>query len=161
MVFMSKIIIAGHPTLKKVAEPVTVFNKKLKYIIQDMKKTMYESNGVGLAASQIDLSIRVFVADDGETGFEAYINPVWEPIGEETDVDTEGCLSIPGYVGLVERYSAVRVKYQDVRGKKKQKEATGLLARCIQHETDHLNGILFIEKATALRKLEEHEPEQT
>ena len=100
---MSKIIIAGHPTLKKVAEPVTVFNKKLKYIIQDMKKTMYESNGVGLAAPQIDLSIRVFVADDGETGFEAYINPVWEPIGEETDVDTEGCLSIPGYVGLVER----------------------------------------------------------
>lgn len=152
---MSKIITAGNPDLKRKALPVTAFDKKLKFIISDMKKTLYEANGVGLAAPQIDLNIRVFVADDGESGFEAYVNPVWEPVGNETNVDTEGCLSVPGYVGLVERYTAVRIKYQDVRGKKKQKVATGLLARCIQHETDHLNGILFIEKATALRRLEE------
>ncbi|WP_329758819.1 peptide deformylase [Allisonella histaminiformans] len=152
---MSKIITAGNPDLKRKALPVTAFDKKLKFIISDMKKTLYEANGVGLAAPQIDLNIRVFVADDGESGFEAYVNPVWEPVGDETNVDTEGCLSVPGYVGLVERYTTVRIKYQDVRGKKKQKVATGLLARCIQHETDHLNGILFIEKATALRRLEE------
>ena len=152
---MSKIITAGNPDLKRKALPVTAFDKKLKFIISDMKKTLYEANGVGLAAPQIDLNIRVFVADDGESGFEAYVNPVWEPVGNETNVDTEGCLSVPGYVGLVERYTTVRIKYQNVRGKKKQKVATGLLARCIQHETDHLNGILFIEKATALRRLEE------
>lgn len=152
---MSKIITAGNPDLKRKALPVTAFDKKLKFIISDMKKTLYEANGVGLAAPQIDLNIRVFVADDGESGFEAYVNPVWEPVGNETNVDTEGCLSVPGYVGLVERYTTVRIKYQDVRGKKKQKVATGLLARCMQHETDHLNGILFIEKATALRRLEE------
>ena len=152
---MSKIITAGNPDLKRKALPVTAFDKKLKFIISDMKKTLYEANGVGLAAPQIDLNIRVFVADDGESGFEAYVNPVWEPVGNETNVDTEGCLSVPGYVGLVGRYTTVRIKYQDVRGKKKQKVATGLLARCIQHETDHLNGILFIEKATALRRLEE------
>ncbi len=152
---MSKIITAGNPDLKRKALPVTAFDKKLKFIISDMKKTLYEANGVGLAAPQIDLNIRVFVADDGESGFEAYVNPVWEPVGNETNVDTEGCLSVPGYVGLVERYTTVRIKYQDVRGKKKQKVVTGLLARCIQHETDHLNGILFIEKATALRRLEE------
>lgn len=152
---MSKIITAGNPDLKRKALPVTAFDKKLKFIISDMKKTLYEANGVGLAAPQIDLNIRVFVADDGESGFEAYVNPVWEPVGNETNVDTEGCLSVPGYVGLVERYTTVRIKYQDVRGKKKQKVATGLLARCIQHETDHLNGILFVEKATALRRLEE------
>lgn len=152
---MSKIITAGNPDLKRKALPVTAFDKKLKFIISDMKKTLYEANGVGLAAPQIDLNIRVFVADDGESGFEAYVNPVWEPVGNETNVDTEGCLSVPGYVGLVERYTTVRIKYQDMRGKKKQKVATGLLARCIQHEIDHLNGILFIEKATALRRLEE------
>ncbi|WP_317304655.1 peptide deformylase [Allisonella histaminiformans] len=152
---MSKIITAGNPDLKRKALPVTAFDKKLKFIISDMKKTLYEANGVGLAAPQIDLNIRMFVADDGESGFEAYVNPVWEPVGNETNVDTEGCLSVPGYVGLVERYTTVRIKYQDVRGKKKQKVAIGLLARCIQHETDHLNGILFIEKATALRRLEE------
>ena len=152
---MSKIITAGNPDLKRKALPVTAFDKKLKFIISDMKKTLYEANGVGLAAPQIDLNMRVFVADDGESGFEAYVNPVWEPVGNETNVDTEGCLSVPGSVGLVERYTTVRIKYQDVCGKKKQKVATGLLARCIQHETDHLNGILFIEKATALRRLEE------
>lgn len=149
---MSEIIKAGHPTLKKVAAPVTVFDKKLKFLVATMKKTMYESNGVGLAAPQIAVSKRVFVADDGESGFEAYINPVWTPDGDEKVIDTEGCLSVPALYGEVERYAKVNVKYLDVHGKKKQKNVTGLLARCIQHETDHLNGILFIEKAQSLHK---------
>lgn len=147
-----KIILAGDPVLKQVAEPVTKFDKDLKYLVEQMKKTMYEANGVGLAAPQVNVSKRLFVADDGESGFEEYINPVWEPIGEEKNIDTEGCLSVPDLYGEVERYSRVRVKYQDRHGKKKQKEAEGLLARCVQHETDHLNGILFIEKAISLHK---------
>lgn len=149
---LSKIITAGDPILKSVAIPVTAFDKKLKFLVNEMKKTMYESNGVGLAAPQIAVSKRVFVADDGESGFEAYINPRWTPDGDEKVTDTEGCLSVPNWYGEVERYANVTVKYQDIHGKRKQKKATGLLARCIQHETDHLNGILFIEKANSLHK---------
>ena len=149
---MSKIITAGNPILTMKAEPVTEFDKKLKFLINDMKKTLYEANGVGLAAPQIAVSKRIFVADNGETGFEAYINPVWKPDGEEKNIDTEGCLSVPEYFGEVERYSNVIIHYQDIRGKRKTKKASGLLARCIQHETDHLNGILFIEKAISLHK---------
>ena len=74
---MSEIITAGNPILKAVAAPVTSFDKKLKFLILDMKKTLYEANGVGLAAPQIAVSKRIFVADDGESGFEAYINPEW------------------------------------------------------------------------------------
>ena len=133
---MSKIISAGNPILKNVAVPVEVFDKKLKF----------------LAAPQIAVSKRVFVADDGESGFEAYINPEWSPIGDEKNTDIEGCLSVPELFGEVERYSNVIVHYQDIHGKKKTKKASGLLARCIQHETDHLNGILFIEKALSLHK---------
>ena len=80
---MSEIITAGNPILKAVAAPVTSFDKKLKFLILDMKKTLYEANGVGLAAPQIAVSKRIFVADDGESGFEAYINPEWQPDGDE------------------------------------------------------------------------------
>ena len=149
---MSTIITAGNPLLKKVADPVTVFDKKLKFLINDMKKTLYEANGVGMAARQIAVSKRLFVADDGISGFEAYINPEWKPNGDKKNLDTEGCLSVPDYYGEVERYDSVIVHYQDIHGKKKTRKADGLLARCIQHETDHLNGILFIEKAVSLHK---------
>lgn len=149
---MNEIITAGNPILKAVAEPVTSFDKKLKYLVNEMKKTLYEANGVGLAAPQIAVSKRVFVADDGESGFEAYINAEWAPDGDEKIVDSEGCLSVPDWFGDVERYAKVIVKYQDIHGKRRQKRASGLLARCIQHETDHLNGILFIERATSLHK---------
>lgn len=149
---LSEIITAGNPILKAVAAPVTSFDKKLKFLILDMKKTLYEANGVGLAAPQIAVSKRIFVADDGESGFEAYINPEWQPDGDEMATDSEGCLSVPGLFGEVTRYARVIVRYQDIHGKKKVKKASGLLARCIQHETDHLNGILFIEKAISLHK---------
>lgn len=149
---MSEIIVAGNPILKKVAEPVTSFDKKLKFLVNDMKKSLYAANGVGLAAPQIAVSKRIFVADDGESGFEAYINPQWIPDGEEKSIDVEGCLSVPELYGEVERFSNVIIHYQDIHGKKKMRKASGLLARCIQHETDHLNGILFIEKAISLHK---------
>lgn len=149
---MSEIIVAGNPILKKVAEPVTFFDKKLKFLVNDMKKSLYAANGVGLAAPQIAISKRIFVADDGESGFEAYINPQWIPDGEEKNIDVEGCLSVPELYGEVERFANVIVHYQDIHGKKKMRKASGLLARCIQHETDHLNGVLFIEKAISLHK---------
>lgn len=149
---MSQIIVAGNPILKKVAEPVTSFDKKLKFLVNDMKKSLYAANGVGLAAPQIAVSKRIFVADDGESGFEAYINPQWVPDGEEKNIDVEGCLSVPELYGEVERFANVIVHYQDIHGKKKMRKASGLLARCIQHETDHLNGVLFIEKAISLHK---------
>lgn len=149
---MSEIIVAGNPILKKVAEPVTSFDKKLKFLVNDMKKSLYAANGVGLAAPQIAVSKRIFVADDGESGFEAYINPQWIPDGAEKNIDVEGCLSVPELYGEVERFANVIVHYQDIHGKKKMRKASGLLARCIQHETDHLNGVLFIEKAISLHK---------
>lgn len=149
---MSTIITAGNPILKMKAQPVEKFDKSLKFLVNDMKKTLYEANGVGLAAPQIAVSKRIFVADDGVSGFEAYINPEWKPDGDEMNTDTEGCLSIPEFFGEVTRYSNVIIRYQDIHGKKKTKKASGLLARCIQHETDHLNGILFIEKAISLHK---------
>ncbi len=147
-----KIIQAGNPILAAVAEPVTDFDKNLKHLLEGMKKTLYEANGVGLAAPQVAVSLRVFVADDGESGYDEYINPVWEPLDDEMILDAEGCLSVPDLSGDVNRYARVLVTYQDRRGKRRQKKAEGLLARCIQHETDHLNGILFIEKAVTLRK---------
>ena len=149
---MSKITIAGNPILKMKASDVDNFDKKLKFLINDMKKTLYEANGVGLAAPQISVSKRIFVADDGISGFEAYINPTWEPDGNEKETDVEGCLSVPNIYGEVERYSKVIVRYQDIHGKKRMKKASGLLARCVQHECDHLNGVLFIEKALSLHK---------
>ncbi len=152
-----KIIQAGDPILAVVAEPVTDFDKNLKHLLEGMKKTLYEANGVGLAAPQVAVSRRVFVADDGESGYDEYINPVWEPLDDEMILDAEGCLSVPDLSGDVNRYARVLVMYQDRHGKKRQKKAEGLLARCIQHETDHLNGILFIEKAVTLRKVNKNE----
>ncbi len=152
-----KIIQAGDPILAAVAEPVTSFDKNLKHLLEGMKKTLYEADGVGLAAPQVAVSLRVFVADDGESGYDEYINPVWEPVDDEMILDAEGCLSVPDLSGDVNRYARVVVTYQDRRGKTHQKKAEGLLARCIQHETDHLNGILFIEKAVTLRKGKKNE----
>ena len=142
----------GDDILRAKAKEITEMTPRIEELIDDMFDTMYEANGVGLAAPQIAVSKRVFVADDGESGFEAYINPEWSPIGDEKNTDIEGCLSVPELFGEVERYSNVIVHYQDIHGKKKTKKASGLLARCIQHETDHLNGILFIEKALSLHK---------
>ena len=126
-------------------------DERVTKLLEDMAETMYVAPGIGLAAPQIGVSLRICVIDDGN-GFDEYLNPVITPIGEEKVTDTEGCLSIPGLCGEVERYAKVRVDYQDRHGKHKSKEATELLARCLQHETDHLDGILFIEKAISLRK---------
>lgn len=109
------------------AQPVEKFDKSLKFLVNDMKKTLYEANGVGLAAPQIAVSKRIFVADDGVSGFEAYINPEWKPDGDEMNTDTEGCLSVPEFFGEVTRYSNVIIRYQDIHGKRKTKKPPAFL----------------------------------
>ena len=139
------IIKAGDPVLKATAKPVTKVNKHIKKLLDDMAETMYAAEGVGLAAPQVNESLQLIVLDDG--------NGLIELINPETNVDTEGCLSIPGYYGKVERASKIKVRSLTRHGKTVIYEPEGFLARIFQHEIDHLYGHLFIEKATDLQKV--------
>lgn len=143
----------GSPVLKKIAEPVETIDAEIRRLLDDMAQTMYESNGVGLAAPQVGVSKRVVVIDVGE-GLIELINP--EIVRTEGSMKgTEGCLSVPGMSGEVERFANVSVKYLSRRGKQQRILAKGdLLSRCLQHEIDHLEGILFVEKASNLVKEE-------
>ena len=135
----------GDPVLKQICTPVDRVTKKVKILLDDMAETMYKHEGVGIAAPQVGVPIRAIVVDVGKKRFDI-INPViTERVG--TIVDSEGCLSFPGVYGEVERAEKVRVEYLNRYGKKKFIEAEGLLARCLQHEVDHLDGHLFIEVA--------------
>lgn len=135
----------GDPVLKQICTPVDRVTKKIKILLDDMAETMYKHEGVGIAAPQVGIPIRAIVVDVGKKRFDI-INPViTERVG--TIVDSEGCLSFPGVYGEVERAEKVRVEYMNRYGKKKFIEAEGLLARCLQHEVDHLDGHLFIEVA--------------
>lgn len=147
------IVKAGHPVLKKVAEPVDFVNKKLRQLLDDMADTMRVADGCGLAAPQVNVSQRIIVVDDG-TGLQEFINPeIVKADGEQIGV--EGCLSVPGYFGDVKRYQEIEVHYIDRHNKKKKLKAEGFLARIIQHEIDHLNGILFIEKVETAYKMKD------
>lgn len=144
------VIKAGNPVLKQVAEPIKKVDSRLRRLMDDMAETMYKCNGVGLAAPQIGQSIRLVVIDVGE-GLLELINPViTKQEGKVTD--SEGCLSVPGIFGDVERAERVTVEYTTRFNKRRALEADGLLARCIQHECDHLNGTLFIDIAASLRQ---------
>lgn len=141
---------AGDEILKKICTPVTKIDRRIKQLLDDMAQTMYNANGVGLAAPQIGLPLRLVVIDVGD-GLIELINPVIvEQEGNEKD--TEGCLSIPGVFGEVDRYSKVTVEALSRHGKKVRVTGTGLLSRALQHELDHLEGILFIERANTLHK---------
>ena len=144
---------AGHPVLKQVAEPVEFVNKKMRTLIEDMAETMYKTDGVGLAAPQIGVSQRIIVLDDGN-GLLELINPEITH-KEGSQIGLEGCLSVPGYYGDVERFDKITVKAIDKHNKKVTIKAEGFLARILQHEIDHLDGHLFIEKADNLRLVEE------
>ncbi len=134
----------GDPILRKVSREVTEINERIKTLLEDMVETMYEYDGVGLAAPQVGVLRRVIVIDVGE-GPIKMINP--EIIEEEGEsIDIEGCLSIPNRSGTVKRPEKLKVKYLDEKGEEKILEGTGLLARALCHEIDHLNGVLFIDK---------------
>lgn len=145
-----EVLKAGHPVLKQVAQPVEYVNKKMRAFIEDMAETMYKTDGVGLAAPQVGVSKRIIVVDDGN-GLQALINPQIIK-AEGSQWGPEGCLSVPGYFGDVERYEKVTVTAIDPNNKKLRIEAEGFLARIFQHEIDHLEGHLFIEKAVNLKK---------
>ncbi len=143
---------AGDPVLKEVCAPVEKIDKQLKKLMDDMAETMYESNGVGIAAPQIGKAIRLVIIDcQDEHGLLELINPVIT-FREGTETDTEGCLSVPDIYGEVERAAKVKVEFTNRRGKKQHVTATGLLARCIQHELDHLEGQLFIDIAQSIHR---------
>ncbi len=147
------IVKAGAPILKAQAKPVGAVTKQIKKLLDDMAETMYEAEGVGLAAPQVNESLQLIVLDDGN-GLIELINPeILEQSGSE--VGGEGCLSIPGYYGDVERYTSLKVKSLNRRGKVVYFYPEGFLARIFQHEIDHLKGILFIEKADNLRQVTE------
>lgn len=143
----------GDPVLRQKAKPVPKVTKRIAKLLKDMEETMYAADGVGLAAPQIGVSERLIVVDAGE-GPIHLVNPVLEK-GEGSDIDREGCLSIPGVHGYVERYARVVVTGLDAKGRPTRIDATGLLARALQHEIDHLDGILFIDKATGITRVEE------
>lgn len=138
--------------LRKKAKPVTKINASIRRLLDDMAETMYAAPGVGLAAPQVGVSKRLIVVDpqDGTTGLLQLVNP--EIIeAEGWAKGTEGCLSVPGYVGDVYRHTKVRVKALDRNGRKVWIDAEGFLAVILQHEIDHLDGILYIDKCTDLR----------
>ena len=142
---------AGDPVLKKVCEPVKKIDKRLRKLLDDMAETMYVNEGVGLAAPQVGESIRAVVVDVDKKNRYDLINPVIVE-REGSVVDNEGCLSCPNLFGDVERAEKIRVEYTSRFNKKKTLEAEGLLARCIQHEIDHLDGRLFIDIAKNITK---------
>ena len=146
---------AGDPVLKQKAEPIERLTKRHRQMLDDMAETMYAANGVGLAAPQIGKSLRLVVIDvEDEHGLLELVNPVIT-MREGSVVDSEG--SIPKVYGDVERAERVTVEYTDRRSRRRTLTADGLLARCIQHECDHLDGRLFIDIAINLRKEEEKE----
>ena len=141
-----KILEFPDPRLRKKATPVEVVDDALRALVSDMFETMYEAPGIGLAATQVDVHKRLLVTDVSSDKSEPYvlINPeILEKDG--IAVTDEGCLSVPGYYEEVERAEHIRVRFLDRNGDETEMEATGLLAVCIQHEIDHLDGKLFVD----------------
>ncbi|MFM8501744.1 MAG: peptide deformylase [Fluviibacter sp.] len=139
--------------LRTVAKPVTVFDDALRKLVADMAETMYEAPGIGLAATQVNVHQRVVVIDvsEDQKGLRAFVNPVIESVSGMQTYE-EGCLSVPGVYDKVDRPSDVRVRYQDLDGKEHVLETGDLLAICIQHEIDHLNGKVFVDHLSQLKQ---------
>ncbi|MEO8356807.1 MAG: peptide deformylase [Chloroflexota bacterium] len=169
------IVTLPEPVLRRKAHPVTKFDKDLKTLIDDMIETMREAPGVGLAAPQIGLSERLIVVEyyeheadeeseeneDAPKKVWAMLNPEIVKASEETLMGIEGCLSIPNLVGEVERHASIQVKGLNRHGKPMKVKAEGWLARIFQHEVDHLNGVLFTDRAMRVwQPPQEIEPEQ-
>jgi peptide deformylase len=164
-----EIVTYPSPILTKVAQPVTEFNESLQELCLNMLYTMYHAPGIGLAAPQVGKSLRLFVIDidyereevtiaDGSTDYrlsefnpKIFINPIFVNKNGEKLYE-EGCLSLPGIYEEVKRAEFVSLEYQDVYGKKHTLEAQELLATCLQHENDHLDGIVFIDHLSMLKK---------
>lgn len=142
------------PRLHKVAQPVAQVDERIQTLVKDMLETMYDAQGIGLAATQIDVHERVVVIDVSEERNEplVLINPEITWASEEKQLGEEGCLSVPGIYDGVERSTSVNVKALDENGKSREIAAEGLLAICMQHEMDHLLGKVFVEYLSPLKR---------
>jgi len=151
-----EILVVPNPVLKQVSEPAAAVDDALRALMDDMLETMYAAPGVGLAAIQVGVPKRVIVMDLAREGEDRqpryFVNPeiVWA--SEDTVPYEEGCLSVPDYFDEVERPAKVRLRYLDYEGQAVEEEAEGLYAVCIQHEMDHLNGVLFIDHRSRLKR---------
>jgi peptide deformylase len=150
------ILTAPDPRLKVVSEPVAKVDGDIRTLIDDMIATMYDADGIGLAAIQVGVPKRVLVMDidqkDGKKNPKAYINPKILWASEEMATFEEGCLSVPEIWDEVERPAKIRAEYLDRDGKRHEIEAEGLFATCLQHEMDHLEGILFVDHLSKLKR---------
>ncbi|MFD1329288.1 peptide deformylase [Mycoplana ramosa] len=150
------LIILPDPILRQVSAPLETVNDEARRLADDMLETMYDAPGIGLAAIQIGVPRRMLVLDVSKEG-EAktplvFINPEIVTTSDERSVYEEGCLSIPDYYAEVERPATLTVRYLDRDGKERTIDADGLLATCLQHEIDHLNGVLFIDHISKLKR---------
>lgn len=150
------ILTAPDPRLRQVSKPVETVDDDLRALMDDMLETMYDAPGIGLAAIQVGVPLRVIVMDlageDAEPEPRFFVNPEILDPSEDMSVYEEGCLSVPEYYDEVERPARCRVKYLDYDGKEQVLDAEGLLATCIQHEMDHLEGVLFIDHLSRLKR---------
>jgi peptide deformylase len=150
------LIILPDPLLRQVSKPIEQIDTEIQRLADDMLETMYDAPGIGLAAIQIGVPRRMLVIDVAREGEEktplVFINPEIVASSDERSVYEEGCLSIPDYYAEVERPARVTVKHLDRNGKEQLTEADGLLATCVQHEIDHLNGVLFIDYISRLKR---------
>jgi peptide deformylase len=157
MAYLREIILDGHPTLRKVAkrvDPAEIADPMFQQLIDDMFETMYAAPGIGLAAPQVNVSKRLFTVDlqdeDPAHGPLVVINPKFSATEGEIEA-TEGCLSVPGLVGEITRFEKLVCSGLDRYGKKIELVAEGWFARCLQHEMDHLDGVLYTDKAKNVR----------
>lgn len=150
------IIILPDKRLRLVSKPVARIDSAIRRLADDMFETMYDAPGIGLAAVQIGETLRVITLDlakkDEPKNPKVFINPELVRASQETRIHEEGCLSIPDYFEEVERPAEVKVKYLDLDGKAQEIEAKGILATCLQHEIDHLDGVLFIDHLSKLKR---------
>ncbi|MGH6760533.1 MAG: peptide deformylase [Phyllobacterium sp.] len=150
------LVILPDPLLRQASKPVERIDADIRKFSEDMLETMYDAPGIGLAAIQVGEPLRLLVIDvskeDEPNAPQVFINPeiLWS--SDERSVYEEGCLSIPDYYAEVERPAIIKAKYLDLDGKSREIEADGLLATCLQHEIDHLNGVLFIDHISKLKR---------
>ena len=153
---LREILLVPHPVLKQVSKPVAVVDDALRGLMDDMLETMYEAPGIGLAAVQIGVPQRVIVMDlarqDEAPQPRYYVNPEILWASEETAPYEEGCLSVPEIYDEVERPARVKLRYLNYQGEPVEEDAEGLFAVCIQHEMDHLEGVLFIDHLSRLKR---------
>ncbi len=151
---MLQILTYPNPALKEPASKVINFDAELSALMDNLKQTMYAANGIGLASTQVGVMKRAAVVDVSENGDKAleFINPeiIWRD--QNLVQSEEGCLSIPDYRDIIERHAAIKVTAQDRSGQSFDLEAEGILAICLQHEIDHLDGILFIDRLSRLKR---------